>query len=135
MWAPGKYFPREADLSHQNGPCRDDAAALPSGADVASREPISGEGPNGHDREPSMIREEQAMRLAHHWILVLALLVGPAKLAKITWVFVAFGDEDPGRGGTRWCGVYRRGVAKFRAMVRCASRVGRANMANTDSVG
>jgi uncharacterized repeat protein (TIGR01451 family) len=81
MMALGEYFPREADLSHQNGPCRDDVEVLPNGADCVSREHVRGEGWNGHAYEPLITMEEQAMRLAHRWILVLAILVGPVSMA------------------------------------------------------
>jgi hypothetical protein len=53
----------------------------------------------------------------------------------IFWAFVSFGDEDPVHWGTRGGGVYRCGVAKFRAMVRCSSRVGRVLAAQRLSSG
>ena len=54
---------------------------------------------------------------------------------KVSWVIVSFGEDDPGHRGKHCCGVYRRGVAKFRAMVRCSSRVGRMVAAQRLSSG
>jgi uncharacterized repeat protein (TIGR01451 family) len=79
--APGEYFPREADLSHQNGPCPDNVEALPNGVDYGSREHVREEGWKDHVHEPLITMEEQAMRLVHRCILVLAILVGLVSMA------------------------------------------------------
>jgi hypothetical protein len=67
---------------------------------------------------------EHAAELVGHKPDVLVTVTTNAAQAAKKGVFGTFGDEDPGRGGKLRCGVYRCGVAKFRARFRCSSRVG-----------